>query len=797
MNQPVPTQPAPLSPEKSAAINRAGARIAPTWPLDRLIAVNPWWGLRDQPFSDASARLSLLGRVSTLMPAGYYRDAWEKGRISGEDLLAVVADSGLDMSVTDCLAALDHTEPEHWLNVSDLLDADTSRQGKMAWRDEITHQLSQFCADFFQRRADDQSPDALYRAWRETLTHDAGLAIQMGEPGLMEAVAELPQTSEEALGRALTDLDVPPEHSDSYAHALLLDINGWASWVAYEHWEGNLNNQPHNRMSELIAIRMAWDWLLWRHMQRRYPEKYRDIAQPWRHQLSRLPMLLTRHRAHQSSLWIWQAALERAYQQPLFEKLSASQPGLGNSRPRLQAVFCIDVRSEVLRRALEAQDRAIQTLGFAGFFGLPIAYRPAGSDYDRPQLPGLLAPGLRARRSEPPKRAGQLARSAGWARWTGGTPSTFAFVESAGLAYAAKLLKNSLMPSGPGHPIDTGAETGDWVLEDEQGVLDASRQAGLAAGILGPMGLTRDFADRVLLVGHGSHSANNPHAAGLDCGACGGQSGEVNVRVLAQILNAPQVRSELAAQGIEIPESTRFVAAVHNTMTDDIDLFDSEPLPADIQGWLVNARRQTQRERAPDLGLAELTDKKLDRALRRRGRDWAQVRPEWGLAGNAAFLIAPRARSRHLNLGGRCFLHDYDWESDSEGRILETLMTAPMVVTNWINLQYYASVTDPLKYGSGNKVLHNVVGGNIGVFEGNGGDLRIGLPLQSVHNGTTWQHEPLRLTVVVAAPAERITGILERHETVRNLVENDWLHLVRWDDNGQLSRYRRGQWEPV
>ncbi len=55
------------------------------------------------------------------------------------------------------------------------------------------------------------------------------------------------------------------------------------------------------------------------------------------------------------------------------------------------------------------------------------------------------------------------------------------------------------------------------------------------------------------------------------------------------------------------------------------------------------------------------------------------------------------------------------------------IMTAPMVVTNWINLQYHASTVDPTRYGSGNTMLHNVVGGRIGVFEGNGGDLRIGM----------------------------------------------------------------------
>ena len=76
-----------------------------------------------------------------------------------------------------------------------------------------------------------------------------------------------------------------------------------------------------------------------------------------------------------------------------------------------------------------------------------------------------------------------------------------------------------------------------------------------------------------------------------------------------------------------------------------------------------------------------------------------------------------------------------------------------MIVTHWINGQYFLSTTDNDRFGSGNKVLHNVVGGHIGVFEGNGGDLRIGLALQSLHDGERWQHEPLRLTVVVDAPS--------------------------------------------
>ncbi|WP_252371837.1 putative inorganic carbon transporter subunit DabA, partial [Pseudoalteromonas sp. S558] len=82
----------------------------------------------------------------------------------------------------------------------------------------------------------------------------------------------------------------------------------------------------------------------------------------------------------------------------------------------------------------------------------------------------------------------------------------------------------------------------------------------------------------------------------------------------------------------------------------------------------------------------------INHAYHQRARDWSQVRPEWGLANNAAFIVAPRAWTRSINLQGRCFLHDYDWESDGDFSILELIMTAPMIFTHWINSQYNASV---------------------------------------------------------------------------------------------------------
>jgi uncharacterized protein YbcC (UPF0753/DUF2309 family) len=486
----------------------------------------------------------------------------------------------------------------------------------------------------------------------------------------------------------------------------------------------------------------------------------------------------------------------------------------------VQAVFCIDVRSEVFRRALEAVSPEVHTRGFAGFFGLPIAYSPLGSDLTRPQLPGLLSPAVCVTETAESPGLGQVIaqrrrQALGWRqRWASfrTTPASgFSFVEACGLLYAPALLRDS-MPSTtpPARWEDTGLPDGAAASlrpRLPQADADPGAAADMATGILGAMGLRRDFAPLVLLAGHGSQSANNPHAAGLDCGACGGQTGEVNARALADLLNDPAVREALRARGIDIPAATHFLPGLHNTTTDEVLLYDLDRVPEsqataldELRAWLTLAGARARRERAASLGLADLQDRPddLGRAARERANDWAQVRPEWGLANNACFIVAPRERSRHLDLGGRSFLHDYDWREDTTLGVLELIMTAPMVVTNWINLQYHASTVDNRRYGSGNKVLHNVVGGRLGVFEGNGGDLRIGLPMQSLHDGADWRHTPLRLSVFIEAPRAAIETIVARHAVVRQLIDHDWLHVLRLDPvEGVVEQIRHGSWRTV
>jgi uncharacterized protein YbcC (UPF0753/DUF2309 family) len=178
--------------------------------------------------------------------------------------------------------------------------------------------------------------------------------------------------------------------------------------------------------------------------------------------------------------------------------------------------------------------------------------------------------------------------------------------------------------------------------------------------------------------------------------------------------------------------------------------------------------------------------------LSRRARDWAEVRPEWGLTGCQAFVAAPRSRTAGRDLGGRIFLHNYLWREDEDFSVLELIMTAPVIVASWISLQYYGSTVAPQVFGAGNKLLHNITGG-MGVVEGNGGLLRGGVPWQSIHDGENFVHEPLRMTVAIEAPREAITAVLERHPDVRKLFDNRWLHLFALDDMGRLAwRYAGG-----
>jgi uncharacterized protein YbcC (UPF0753/DUF2309 family) len=779
--------------QQLSAIRNACALIAPSWPLDRFIAVNPLWECRHHPVELVSARFAALAGVKTTMSAQELLSSFDRGEISESSLFAAAKAYRAATDINSLRTGLKQTSPGVWLSVVEIADLSRDHH-KMRWQDETVHQISQFCGEFINQHP--ENLENLYSSWLDFTTHDYGMSLLMGEKHLREAFVDLPNDFETLFDEVAVELELGPHEMEIYAHKLLLSINGWASYFSWQRWEKRLKGQDSQYVESLLAIRMAWDLIVWRQLKKKVSKTdFRILEARWAQQKFQVNELIDEHFEHLRYFWIWTHAAELEYQKKLHQTLkTTARPS--QTAPVLQAAFCIDVRSERFRRALENQSPAIQTIGFAGFYGLPISYQPADTPTVRPQLPGLVAPAIKV--SE--KKASQdklrnLHTLSHWKSWGNSSVSAFTMVETVGWAYAFKLLKDNFFPKKKEKLIDSLSHHHDWELLSEDQPLSLEDKTSLVNGVLKGMGLTQAFAPTVLLLGHGSETRNNLHASGLDCGACGGQTGEVNVRVLARLLNDAPIRQKLAEEGIHIPDQTRFVAGLHNTTTDEVSCFGE--VDSDIEAWLKQAANATRRERAATMepGLQELDDNKLEKALSDRAKDWSEVRPEWGLANNAAFIVAPRDRTRALPLDGRTFLHDYDWHQDPEGVLLEQIMTAPMVVTHWINMQYNLSVADNNFFGSGNKLLHNAVNQHIGVFEGNGGDLRIGLSYQSIHDGHEWRHQPLRLNVYIAAPKVAIERVIAAHETVRQLVDNNWLFLFCWNDDDVIERYQADQWE--
>ncbi|SNC74719.1 hypothetical protein SAMN04487881_2524 [Marinobacter sp. es.048] len=789
--------------------------IAPVWPLDQWIAVNPFWGLRHLPASRADQVLGERGGFSMLMPTEYYREAWQGGRIRKEDLQASIAERGDEQNLSWYLDWLSRKPSTTAPLRSSILDtykgASTDDEGG-SLAETACDQVSRVCGAFFDQRqgrwsaAGDNAGASLFQFWLESIRKDLSLDFSTGLKGARAFFKTVPDNMDEAILDAIKRIRVSGEELEALCHGLLLKVNGWASWCRGEDWRAGLEGRSSDRCPEILAIMLVWETA---------GVAFASTGQKAEWQRQRTRARRSADYDDRRRLWVWQRAFEIGYQRSLWRALESvpeRQPVSDQERetPIVQAVFCIDVRSEAMRRHLEDVCPGVQTLGFAGFFGMPIDHQQQGPVAPARRLPGLLPASYRLIDTRGSLREDlaenrsldqrEIAReSVRKAKYT--SLSTFTLVETTGLAWAWKLVKDSLKK---GHKTREEKSVEGRLVHSHGGdPLSDAEKVALAANMLRGMSLTSGFAPLLVLVGHGSHTDNNPNQAGLDCGACGGQSGGVNARLAASLVNDPQIRAGLADEGIRIPDFTWAIAAEHCTATDKVTIADRHLVPdshvqklADLEAGFEKAGIRVRKERATPLKLNGLDDDNLKQAMETRTRDWSEVRPEWGLANNAAIIFAKRIKTRGCNLSGRVFLHDYDPEQDADGGLLEALLSAPMVVANWINLQYFASVTVPDVYGSGNKLLHSVVGGNIGVVEGNGAHLRIGLPLQSVHDGTFWRHEPVRLTVLIDAPADRIESVLHRQPDVAALVENQWVSLHRLSGEG-VERYDNGSWITV
>ncbi len=762
-----------------SAAEAAARAIPPAFPLDATVAVNPFIGQTTEDLATASARLARVAGVRITRPRADYAAQVRAGSISDDDLAAALIASQSPIKPADLArlkASLTATSapPQMVPTVADLAATASGTD----WPSVIARSFGLWAAGHFDRGQALWTPTPMrgaFAAWREWASHDLTPEIA-GLTGFCAHVSGSDDTPERVILRAADRLGLTDAAAETAFHRMLMDLGGWSQHARWLLWEAELQGKSDMTIIDLLAIRLLWDEALLAHAP--------QISANW-------ALAVAAHAAPvQPSAddvtdAILQEAAERAHQRKLDAALSGPKPTTG--RPALQAAFCIDVRSEVFRRALESQSPGVETIGFAGFFGLPLQHRPHGTEELQVHLPVLLNPAMTSTGHASPEieRATRIAArtTRAWGRFRQAAVSSFAFVEAAGPAYAAKLIQSALALSPAARPPEPAPRV--------EGGMTAEAKAATGAAVLKAMSMTRNHARLVLLLGHGGQVTNNPHESAYHCGACAGQTGEVSARLLAQLLNDPETRAGLPGHGVTLAEDTVFMAGLHDTTTDKVALFHDGAAPAHVadiaqaEAWLAQAGALARAERALRLPGATAA------SIGGRALNWAEVRPEWGLAGCAAFVAAPRPATAGADLAGRAFLHNYDWKDDEGFGTLELILTAPVVVASWISLQYYGSVVAPDVFGGGNKLIHNVVGG-IGVVQGNGGKLRPGLPWQTVHDGAQLAHEPLRLSVMVEAPRAAIIDVLARHAGVRALFDNGWLHLFALEEGRIAARYQPG-----
>ncbi|MEZ5950504.1 MAG: DUF2309 domain-containing protein [Planctomycetaceae bacterium] len=612
----------PVTPVEAISIKEMVASaaniVAPVWPLKTFIAVNPLQGLEHLPFEQAVLEAERQRAASS--------------------------------------------------------DASTGREA-------VNRELIKWCSAYFDEgQATISMPgreDGLYRVFSDLARFDTRLNRSRADDIVL---ASLPDTPEDAIAECLEQIEIIEDHKEEFIRQALAALPGWSGYVKWkENWQTPAEHAKRpSTLVDYVAVRMVLTRLLW-------PEA--SLAES----------LDTPKPIFLSELTVREAQFRKSLLDELLTQVIAAKSPQ-SSRPDAQLVFCIDVRSEPFRRALEAQGN-YDTLGFAGFFGLPVQVKGLDDDQPHDSCPVLLKPRHLVcdhavdsdtscvRRHDQGRSLLKMPKSFyQWLKYNFATP--FALVEMLGPWLGMRMLARTFAPS----LISGLAETTRVMVMPPVPTVPAlegielSQQADYGESALRMMGLTENLAPLVVLCGHGSSTNNNAYASALDCGACGGNHGGSNARILAAILNSPPVRSLLADRGLAIPSDTLFVAAAHDTTTDHVELYEprgvsvqQQEMLNSLRADLSKARIANAKARTATFGLHMLRDDMAIQETQRRSSDWAEVRPEWGLARNAAFIVGPRELTKSVNLKGRCFLHSYDWKNDTAGKFLTTILTAPMV----------------------------------------------------------------------------------------------------------------------
>ncbi|TLF45562.1 DUF2309 domain-containing protein [Maribacter aurantiacus] len=744
-------------------VDRATEYVGNTWPLYSFVTSNPLSGFESRHFLQATQEAGDLLRAQMFPKASVYKKALDSGAIAISEIKDILREKGYSYSPEHSLELMTKKTPKGTESKENALD-----RYMVKW-------LSSFMDEGLAEWEMPYKSEGFYQAWRKLAPYDDSLGIVR--------LTMIPKTSDDALEMLLDGL--PEEVILKAFSQHLAALPGWTGYI--KHRANNLKAWQQEApidLKDYLAVR------LWANKKLGFGLVHKDISNNTKDQTTELH-------------YIWLMAWERSWQKELLQTLKKSDIGVSKneySKPDAQMVFCIDTRSELIRRHVEFQGN-YETFGYAGFFGIAMDYENPKNGLSQKACPPILESCYLV--SENAKEDKEASKNhldnkneirSFWnyflKRMKNMLPSTFGFVEGSGFLYGLNLTARTLFSNSIYQWKNKTGNTYETVCtpdikntnkKDSHTIsIDLTEKVAIVKSAFDLMGW-KNFAPLVVFAGHGSHSANNPFGSSLDCGACAATPGRHNARMLAKLANEKEVREVLLNHhGLKVPESTYFMGAEHNTTTDEIVLFDAdapqshqealESLKINLKKAQISATQERLGRTKNSVSQAQLN-----------ASNWGETRPEWGLAKNASFVIGPRKLTQNHNLDGRCFLHSYDWQTDPEGKALEAIMQGPMVVTQWINNHYYFSTVDNEAFGAGTKTTHNVTG-KFGVVQGNGGDLKRGLPWESLYDEKdTPYHPPLRLTVVINAPLKRVNKILDNNESLKSLIANEWLHLIIMD----------------
>lgn len=688
--------------------------------------------------------------------------------------------------------------------------------------------------------------DGLYSSFLRLYSQKTGLSSpwQKGLRCQAERQARLKWTAHQALEDGFKRLEIPWESALDALTSRALALRGWAGMIAVLEQrpdlapvhappvslidflalylqleahvlESRLTQQPLRR-GKRSDYALAYEAFILAQCAGLEPEvlKQESAARAWVKEVRAFDHL-SRRRALLE-------AFEHRYRHQMLDGLGhhcRKGTAVVPQKPRFQAVFCIDDREESLRRHLEELCPDLETLGYAGFYGVAMVYQGLTDPQGVPLCPPVRTPQHLVREvaldgsNGPAATLGHLRQTLRASRNSllrGGLLSAFT-----GFLAGIPLVTQTLLP-GLSHRIGSK-------LEERLSLRPGTRLALERAPDVGPnqdnlyegftvqemasivdsglrtMGVNR-FALLFCLVGHGSSCLNNPHEAAYNCGATGGGRGGPNARAFAAMANHPRVRELLAAAGWMIPKSTWFLGAYHNTCNDSMTYYDLDLVPQALaeelknlqelfhQGCLLDAHERCRRfENVP----LSITPEKAFQLVQTRAVTLAQPRPEYGHSTNSLCIVGRRERTRGVFLDRRAFLVSYDPTADDDGSILGSLLEAVGPVGTGINLEYYFSAIDSAGYGCGTKLPHNVTG-LLGVMDGHASDLRTGLPWQMVEI-----HEPMRLLHIVECEPSRLYQVLLSRPALKQMLDREWFHLVAWSpESSNFWLYRQGDFLP-